>query len=102
MKINPDKKITSGSQITETKNRSIRFLVADEERMRIEKEGFYVDDRLVARDLEIYEAFKDWLTQETTPHHFGETKNGHEHGSKSDIRQQSPILPKFPVRKPPA
>lgn len=63
MKINPDKKITSGSQITETKNRSIRFLVADEERMRIDEEGFYVDDRLVAHDLEIYEAFKDWLTQ---------------------------------------
>ena len=44
-------------------DRSIIFLVGGKQRLKIDKDGFYVDDRLVANDLEIYETFKDWLNQ---------------------------------------
>ncbi len=42
-------------------DRSITFHVGGKKRLKITKDGFYVDERLVANDTEIYEAFKDFL-----------------------------------------
>tara|TARA_R110002167_G_scaffold24964_1_gene87120 strand:+ start:126 stop:491 length:366 start_codon:yes stop_codon:yes gene_type:complete len=42
-------------------DRSITFHVGGKKRLKIDKDGFYVDERLVANDTEIYEAFKDFL-----------------------------------------
>ena len=62
-----DEKITSANLL----NRSVKYVspgqvtfhVGGEERLRIDKNGFYVDGRLVVGDLEIYEAFTNWLNQ---------------------------------------
>jgi hypothetical protein len=40
---------------------TIVFHVGAKERLKITKDGFYVDERLVANDTEIYQAFKDFL-----------------------------------------
>ena len=42
-------------------DRTIIFHVGAKERLKITKDGFYVDGRLVANDTEIYQAFKDFL-----------------------------------------
>lgn len=42
-------------------DRTITFYVGGKARLKITKDGFYVDERLVANDTEIYQAFKDFL-----------------------------------------
>ena len=39
----------------------ITFDFGGKERLKITKDGFYIDGRLVANDTEIYQAFKDFL-----------------------------------------
>ena len=41
--------------------RSLTFHAGGKERLKITKDGFYLDERLVANDTEIYQAFKDFL-----------------------------------------
>tara|TARA_R110000824_G_C14830638_1_gene637844 strand:- start:310 stop:570 length:261 start_codon:yes stop_codon:yes gene_type:complete len=62
--IKTDSTVTFSNSVSNL-DRSIIFLVGGKKRLKIDKDGFYVDDRLVANDLEIYEAFKDWLNQAT-------------------------------------
>lgn len=63
--IKTDSTVTLSVLAASNLDRSVKFHVGGEERLRIDKDGFYVDGRLVANDLEIYEAFKDWLNQAT-------------------------------------
>lgn len=60
--IKTDSTVTFSNSVSNL-DRSIIFLVGGKQRLKIDKDGFYVDDRLVANDLEIYETFKDWLNQ---------------------------------------
>ncbi len=48
-------------KFSDTTNNSVLFNVDGRERLRISKDGFYVEGHLVANDTEIYEAFKDFL-----------------------------------------
>ena len=40
---------------------TISFFVEKNEKLRITKEGFYIEGRLASKDSDIYDAFKLWL-----------------------------------------
>lgn len=46
---------------------TIKFYIGDKECLEITRDGFYVEGRLVANDIEIYGAFKGFLSGRTKP-----------------------------------
>ena len=58
---------TGGVSFADSGNQSIMFYIKGTERLRLAPDGFYVEGRLVANDTEVYEAFKDFLSETGKP-----------------------------------